>query len=78
MPVKGWIIMALEKKTLIVDGMSCEHCVHAVKTAVGGFGGVKNVEVDLKTKRVDVDFDSDFVTLDQIRNAIEDQGYDVE
>lgn len=69
--------MASETKTLNVEGMSCEHCVHAVKTAAGALAGVSNVDVDLKGKKVTVAFDPAQVTLKQIEDAIEDQGYDV-
>ncbi len=69
--------MANETKVLNVEGMSCGHCVNAVKTAVGALAGVGSVEVDLAAKKVTVDFDSVQVSLEQIAHAIEDQGFDV-
>jgi copper chaperone len=57
--------------------MSCEHCVHAVKTAVGALPGVKTVEVSLKEKTVDVEYDGAKSSLDKIRAEIEYQGYEV-
>lgn len=65
----------MQKVTLHVEGMSCNHCVNAVEGAVkkvGAFG-----KVDLAAHSVDVEFDEAKVTLDQIKAAIEDQGYDV-
>ena len=62
---------------LTVEGMSCGHCVAAVNKAVGALQGVSNVEVSLQDKSVTVDFDSEEVTVDAIKEAIEDQGYDV-
>ena len=62
---------------LNVNGMMCSHCEHAVRTAVGTLDGVKSVEVDLKGKTVTTKYDPDKVGPDQIRGAIEDQGYDV-
>lgn len=62
---------------LNVNGMSCSHCENAVKKAVGGLNGVNNVAVDLGQKTVTVDFDENKVTLDQIKNEIDDQGYEV-
>ena len=69
--------MSITELVLNVNGMSCSHCEHAVKTAVGALDGVQNVAVDLKGKKVTTQYDPAKTTPDQIRNAIEDQGYDV-
>lgn len=69
--------MALEKVKLNVEGMSCMHCVAAVKKAAGALEGVCDVQVSLESKTADVEFDSDKVALDAIKKAIEAQGYDV-
>ncbi|HEX3029291.1 MAG TPA: copper chaperone CopZ [Clostridia bacterium] len=69
--------MASEVKTLNVEGMSCSHCENSVKKAVGELNGVFSVAVDLKGKRVTIEFDPDKVSVDTIKDTIEDQGYDV-
>jgi len=69
--------MANEVKTLNVEGMSCSHCESSVKKAVGAINGVGNVTVDLKSKKVTIEFDPSIVNIDMIKDAIEDQGYDV-
>ena len=69
--------MAQQTETLNVEGMSCMHCVNAIKNSVGSLPGVSKVEVDLMGKKVAVDFESDQVTLDQIKAKIEDAGYEV-
>lgn len=69
--------MANEVQVLNVEGMSCSHCENSVKKAVGALDGVSNVTVDLKTKKVSVEFDADKVNVEAIKDAIEDQGYDV-
>ena len=69
--------MANEVKTLNVEGMSCSHCENSVKKAAGALNGDLNVTVDLKGKKVSVEFDSDKVSLETIKDTIEDQGYDV-
>ncbi|WP_080838908.1 copper chaperone CopZ [Cohnella massiliensis] len=61
--------------TLKVEGMSCSHCVNAVEGAVKKLGA--SAKVDLAAHSVAVDFDEAKVSLDAIKNAIEDQGYDV-
>lgn len=67
----------MEKKIFHVEGMACEHCVHAVKTAVSKLQGVGSVDVDLNAKTAAVEYDKEKVTDGEIRKAIEDQGYDV-
>ncbi len=67
----------MESIVLRVDGMSCEHCVKAIKNAVGSLPGVTDVTVDLKAKTVRVDFDPVRSPLDRIKLEIEEQGYDV-
>lgn len=34
-------------QTFAVTGMTCEHCVHAVREEVGALAGVSDVAVDL-------------------------------
>lgn len=67
----------MEQVTLHVSGMSCGHCVKAVEGSVGGLQGVKKVAVNLDKGQVDVEFDSNVVTLSTIKETIDDQGYDV-
>lgn len=69
--------MAKETTTLSVPGMSCSHCEAAIKKAVSALNGVDKVSVDLKGKKVSVDYDQEKVTLKTIKDSIEDQGYDV-
>lgn len=64
--------------TLNVKGMSCGHCVKAVEGSVGDLQGVSSVKVNLEDGTVAVDYNSDEVTIDTIKETIDDQGYDVE
>ena len=66
------------KEILNVEGMSCSHCENAVKNAVGALKGVENVAVDLEGKTVTVRYDPAAVALPSIKEAIEDQGYEVQ
>jgi copper chaperone len=67
----------MEKATLKVDGMSCQHCVMSVQKSVGGLAGVGDVAVDLAAKTVTVTFDPNQSALDKIKTEIEDQGFAV-
>ncbi|HBU84607.1 MAG TPA: copper chaperone [Paenibacillus sp.] len=61
--------------TLNVTGMSCNHCVKSVEEAVKNAGA--DGKVDLAAGTVAVEYDEQKVNVDQIKAAIEDQGYDV-
>ncbi|QJW44590.1 copper chaperone CopZ [bacterium BFN5] len=67
----------MEKQVLIVEGMSCGHCKNAVETAVKALAGVTGAYVDLATKQLTVEFDAAVVSIAQIKDAVEEQGYDV-
>jgi len=67
----------MEKVTLKVEGMSCGHCVKAVEGSVGELTGVSTVKVNLESKSVDIEFNASEVSLDKIKETIDDQGYDV-
>lgn len=64
------------KEVLKVEGMSCGHCVSSIEKSVGSLSGVSAVKVDLATKEVSVEFENG-ETLQQIKETIEDQGYDL-
>jgi copper ion binding protein len=66
-----------EKKTLTVEGMSCNHCKNAVEKATRALPGVMAAEVDLAAKTLKVDFDATKSSLDDIKKAVEDAGYTV-
>ena len=62
---------------LNVEGMSCNHCVEAVTKALKAVDGVDSVNVSLADKKVAVSYEDAAVTPAQLKEAIEDQGYDV-
>ena len=65
----------MQKVTLKVEGMSCGHCVNAVENALKNAGAKGSV--DLANGTVTIEYDENNVSLDQLKQAIEDQGYDV-
>ncbi len=62
---------------LKVEGMTCGHCKSAVEGALAETTGVTKSTVDLDAGVVTVDYDESTTSLEQIKEAIEDQGYDV-
>ncbi len=64
----------LSVKTYLVEGMSCDHCVNAVKSEVSKVKSVSTVEVDLDSKVVTVT-GGEFQDRDVIA-AVDAAGYD--
>lgn len=62
---------------LNVEGMTCSHCENVIKNSVVELKGVNGVIVDMEAKKVTIDYDLRKVSLETIKQAIEDQGYDV-
>jgi copper chaperone CopZ len=60
-----------------VTGMTCEHCVRAVRTEVGQVPEVRDVQVDLVTGQVTITSDGP-VDDAAARAAVNEAGYDVE
>lgn len=67
----------MAQAVLKVEGMSCNHCVQTVEKALGKLTGVEKVKVELADKKVSVDYAEGQVTVDALKSAIEEQGYDV-
>ncbi len=66
-----------ESTTLVAHDISCEHCQRAIEGAVGKLSGVSSVKVDIPTKTVRIDYDSQEVTLAKIEEVLDDIGYTV-
>ncbi|NBI31096.1 copper ion binding protein [Chengkuizengella marina] len=65
----------MKNQTLKVEGMSCNHCVNAIESTLKEIGVKGNV--DLNKGSVEVIYDESNINLEAIKEAIEDQGYDV-
>ena len=59
---------------LQVDGMSCDGCVRSVTKSLQSVDGNATVEVDLPSKKVRVETQA---SLDAVKSAISDAGFDV-
>lgn len=62
--------------TYTVSGMTCGHCVQAVKTEIGKINGVTSVDVDLATGRVVVEGTAPIADAD-IAAAVDEAGYEL-
>jgi copper ion binding protein len=64
------------KTTLKIDGMSCDHCVKHVTTALQELDGVSSAAVSLKENSAVVDH-ADIVSLEAMKAAVVEAGYAV-
>ncbi|NQT25469.1 heavy-metal-associated domain-containing protein [candidate division KSB1 bacterium] len=66
----------MKSVTLNVEGMSCDHCMHSIEGALKSIGVIGKVALEKKT--VQVDFDENRITLEAVKEAINNQGYQVQ
>lgn len=66
----------MKNVTLKVSGMSCGHCVNSVESALKTVGA--SGKVDLSSGTVAVAYDESKLSLEAIKETIEEQGYDVQ
>lgn len=64
------------KTVLIIEGMSCAHCVRHVTDALEELSGVTSADVSLEEKTADVEH-AETVTLGDMKAALTEAGYDV-
>ncbi|MEQ8197677.1 MAG: copper ion binding protein [Clostridiaceae bacterium] len=64
------------KKKILIEGMSCNHCVKHVREALSDLNGVTNVEVNLEDKYAILESGAEIEDKD-IKAAIDDAGYEV-
>jgi copper chaperone len=66
----------MEAVHLNIEGMTCEHCVRAVE---GRLRRTPGVQVDkVVVGGADLHYDKSKISLDEISEAISDEGYTVE
>ena len=63
----------MERLHLTIEGMSCEHCVRAVRGRLERTDGVKVDDVTIGS--ADIEFDPAATSIDDIEDAIADEGY---
>jgi len=63
----------MEHVHLTIEGMSCEHCLRAVRGRLERTPGVKIEDVAIGSARIE--YDPARASLDDIEEAIADEGY---
>ena len=65
----------MERVRLKVEGMSCGHCVAAVKKALCDIPGVREARVCLEPPEAAVEFDSKRVTPQELVKVVAEEGF---
>ncbi|QSO53094.1 heavy-metal-associated domain-containing protein [Alicyclobacillus curvatus] len=66
----------MQTEVLKVKGMTCNHCKHAVESALQDVPNITKATVDLAKGEVTVEM-SGQVTREAIRSAIDEAGYEL-
>ena len=67
----------MRELTLTAPDIACDHCIMSIRKAMSGLAGVEFVGGDPTRKRVSLRFDESRVKLEDIEQAMEDEGYPV-
>jgi copper chaperone len=60
-------------QTFHVEGMTCDHCVHAVTDELHALTGVTSVDVDLTTGTISID-STRTLDVDEVSDALDEAG----
>jgi copper chaperone CopZ len=60
--------------TYTIPNISCGHCIHTIKTEVSELAGVKSVEGDQNTQKVNITFDNPASEI-QIKELLKEIDY---
>ncbi len=74
----GSTVSRVTTTTLSVPAIHCDNCKNSIEGALRDLDGVVSADVSVPDKTVTVVMDEGQVELAQVREAIEDQGFDVE
>lgn len=68
----------MENIELRIDGMHCTGCSARLQKLLSNLDGVSNAEVSFEKGMANIEFNKEIITLDEIKNAIVDSGFEVE
>jgi copper chaperone len=63
---------------LNVPDISCEHCERTITNALTPVEGIRSVRVDIPEKKVRVDYDEGQVSVDRMKEVLQEEEYPVE
>ncbi|MEY3312230.1 MAG: hypothetical protein RL348_1573 [Bacteroidota bacterium] len=63
----------MKKQELLIDGMSCGHCVKALKNELSAIQGL--IVQDVQIGKAIIEYDPDTVSDEDILHAIDESGF---
>lgn len=70
----GYVVVK-DKAVLKIGGMTCAMCVKAIEDVLSKLDGISEVTVNLGAEKAYVTYNSDQVSIEDMKNSIEDLGY---
>ena len=67
----------MQTATLNISGMTCSGCVRSVSSVLTALDGVVKADVSLDKACAVVGYDAAKLSLDQLKHAVEEAGYEV-
>ncbi len=64
----------MQKTTLNIEGMTCDHCVGSVTRTLEGFDDVSDILVSLSENTAQFAFEPEKTSLSDISKSIEEEG----
>ena len=64
--------------TFNVPDISCEHCERTITNALQPVDSVRTVRVDIPARQVRVEYDEKQVSVDKMRDLLQEEDYPVE
>ena len=69
--------MLNNKETYKIGGMTCASCAKAVERVTKKLNGVKSSSVNIATEKLNIEYDKQKLSFEDIKAAIEKAGYEV-
>ncbi len=70
----GYVVVK-DKAVIKIGGMTCAMCVKAIEDVLNKLDGISEVTVNLGAEKAYVTYNADQVSIEDMKNAIEDLGY---
>ena len=67
----------MKQELIKIEGMTCQHCVQTITEALKKFSGLNSINVNLDKKEVDVKFDENETSLQEITGKIVEAGFEL-
>ena len=67
--------MSNEKEVFVVEDMHCDACVNTITKTLTSTGHVSNVDANLSSKEVEVEYDSEKFDVEEILSSLDMIGF---